>query len=905
MRLSAADTQNQNQIRTPPIRVQTLVWVIPGYTIQCRLLLYVETGPSVPNPPTTKTARTRVLYAVLFIYAGIAGTYEIVNSISTIIGNFNLRNQVQAPFQLYGNSILSPSAAATHAGIAKGDTVLAINQLPFTGQALWQRIRWYAQPGDTVSLLVRKQNGSTNTATIPLGGYPKGWSVEDPPEPTTVLDAIFVLMVVIIVPLFCLALGVRVAFARPFDPNAWFILVLLTYPQAFNPGAFRWWIPAWLALRLYWHLAIGFLAPPALFLLGLLFPERSRLDKWLPWLKWMVIALTGAGVIATFVSEYNTWYEISLLPRVDTIDRVLDPIFVWSSIFYVALYWVLLLDKLRTTSSPDARRRLQVLLAGSIVGLGSVLIIFGLLPYLGISDPNDSRWLLFLVIVLMLFFPLTLAYVVIVQRAMDVPILLRMGSKYLLAKTTLLIFRIAGIAALIWLVGIPIFTHHHKPLTTAFWVAVLLVFGFLFLKKRSPTDLLQQWIDRKFFREAFDSEVMLSQLAKTTQTISDPAALIRTVSHRISDVLHVDRLTVLLRSNGSFEPAYAIGTALTAPVLALDQVPSSTPIFNGANEGRTPDPQSPELLLPLPGRTQLLGAIALGPKRSEAPYTPSDLRLLESVSVQTGLGLELSEAAAALAAAAVERDRIAREMEIAREVQERLFPQRLPVLEGVNLAGACRTVFGVGGDYYDAFEIEGGGLGLAIGDVSGKGISAALLMAGLRACLRTMTRTTSGELTELMALLNRLIYEASAINRYATFFFGIFDPSASKFHYVNAGHNPPVLLRESASGSFEWLRLECGGAVIGLLPEASYEQGSILLHPGDVLLAYTDGISEAMNSAEDEWGEEAMFLTAQHSYDGTADDIVKAIFAAADVFAGGAPQHDDMTVLVMKIWPVS
>ena len=163
------------------------------------------------------------------------------------MATFNLRNEVQAPFQLYGNSIASPSAAATYAGLAKGDTVLAINQLSFTGQALWQRIRWYARPGDTATLLVRKQNGTTLTATIPLDGYPKGWSVEDPPVPTTVLDAIFVLMVVIIVPLFCLVLGVWVAFARPFDPNAWFILVLLTYPQAFNPGAFRWWIPTWLA----------------------------------------------------------------------------------------------------------------------------------------------------------------------------------------------------------------------------------------------------------------------------------------------------------------------------------------------------------------------------------------------------------------------------------------------------------------------------------------------------------------------------------------------------------------------------------------------------------------------------------------------------------------------------------
>ena len=583
----------------------------------------------MPNLPITKAVTPRVLYALLFIYAGIAGTYEIVNSVSTTIGNFNLRGQVQAPFQLYGNLIESVETAAMHAGIVKGDTVLAITQLPFTGGSLLQRIRWYARPGDTVTLLVRKQNGTTQTAAIPLAGYPKGWSVEDPAVRTTLPDHIFVLIVVLVVPLFCLAFGVWVVFARPSDPNAWFLLVLLTFPQSFNPGAYRWWIPAWLPLRLYWHLAIYFVVPPALFLLGLLFPERSRLDKWLPWLKWLVIAMTAANVLAVFVSEYNAWYDISLLPRIDAIDRFLNPVFVWSSIVYIALYWVLLLDKLRTASSPDARRRLQVLLAGSVVGLGSLLIIWGLLPYLRIADPNNSRSLLFLSIGLTLFFPLTLAYVVVVQRAMDVRILLRMGSKYLLASATVKIFRIAGIAALIWLIAVPLIAHEHDPLTTAFWSAVLLLFGFLFLKKRSPTDLMQQWIDRKFFREAYDAEVTLSELAKTAQTISEPGELIRTVSQRISDVLHIDQLTVMLRSNGRFTRAYSIGPELVTPIRMLDGDRSSKPIFTSTNDGRTPDPQSPELLLPLSGRTQLLGAMALGPKRSEEPYAlrPTSARI--------------------------------------------------------------------------------------------------------------------------------------------------------------------------------------------------------------------------------------------------------------------------------------
>jgi sigma-B regulation protein RsbU (phosphoserine phosphatase) len=151
-----------------------------------------------------------------------------------------------------------------------------------------------------------------------------------------------------------------------------------------------------------------------------------------------------------------------------------------------------------------------------------------------------------------------------------------------------------------------------------------------------------------------------------------------------------------------------------------------------------------------------------------------------------------------------------------------------------------------------------------------------------------------------MVDMNRLIFEASAVNRYATFFFGIFDPPASRLDYVNAGHNPPVLLRCG-----DVLRLETGGPVIGLLPSVGYSQGSLMLAPGDILLAYTDGISEAMNSAEEEWGEEAMISAAQQAAEGNAEDIVKAMFAAADVFAGSALQHDDMTVLVMKVPRVS
>ena len=295
-----------------------------------------------------------------------------------------------------------------------------------------------------------------------------------------------------------------------------------------------------------------------------------------------------------------------------------------------------------------------------------------------------------------------------------------------------------------------------------------------------------------------------------------------------------------------------------------------------------------------------MGLITLGPKRSEEPYTPSDLRLLESVATQTGLALEIGNLARSLANEATQRERIHREIEVAREVQERLFPQEFPVIDGVSLAGHCRPQQGVGGDYYDSFLLDDGRMGLAIGDVSGKGISAALLMASLRASLRGMTLDAPQDLSAMMEKVNRLVYEASATNRYATFFFATYDMQTRELIYVNAGHNAPFLIRPNG-GTSQVERLEAGGPVIGLLPFAKYEEQRCVLHPGDLLLTYTDGISEAMTEHEEEWGEDRMLAAAATLPVGSAQEVLNHLFAEADQFTGNAPQFDDMTLLVLKL----
>jgi sigma-B regulation protein RsbU (phosphoserine phosphatase) len=170
-------------------------------------------------------------------------------------------------------------------------------------------------------------------------------------------------------------------------------------------------------------------------------------------------------------------------------------------------------------------------------------------------------------------------------------------------------------------------------------------------------------------------------------------------------------------------------------------------------------------------------------------------------------------------------------------------------------------------------------------------------MAGLRASLRAMTMDGSGDLAKTMQRINRLVYESSAVNRYATFFFAILDPVNREMHYVNAGHNPPMLVRGNSN---EVVRLEAGGTVVGLLPEVTYQSASVTLLSGDLLICFTDGISEAMDLAEEEWGEERMLAAVKNTANATADEVLHEIFQAADEFTGEAPQHDDMTIVIVR-----
>jgi len=236
-----------------------------------------------------------------------------------------------------------------------------------------------------------------------------------------------------------------------------------------------------------------------------------------------------------------------------------------------------------------------------------------------------------------------------------------------------------------------------------------------------------------------------------------------------------------------------------------------------------------------------------------------------------------------------------RDLDQAAGIQTGMLPDKAPQMEGADLAGfnaACRTV---GGDYYDFFQYTDQKVGLTLGDVSGKGMPASLIMMALHARVQVLAEDP-GNLGSFMARLNKATCARCPSNRFITFFFSVFDVSTGDLAFANAGHNPPILVR--ANGDAEMI--EGGGPVLGILPIAPYSEMHTHLNQGDMIVLYSDGVTEATNHQYDEFGEDRVIDVLKANRTKPAAQIVDVVNKALAEFAAGAPQADDITLVVAK-----
>jgi len=857
-------------------------------------------------------------------YAGLAALFLLavtgfVRNASTSVELLRHRSDyARAPFHLgdanWGAVGLLPEAEAE--GIKFADTVLAVNGRPVDGYFVYYGAVRKAKPGDRLRVQIKTpgpQNDPVRELSIELRPY------RSSADPAMSLSeyAVFALQAFVL-PIICIALGFWVAAARIGDPSAWLLLVLLlslvggSEAAEFTfgrEGAVHSFLAGFTAFR------AGLLVP-ALLLFAIVFPERLPLDRRFPWVKWIVVGYlvlvtTLLGISVGLWTHHLAWARQYTSPPIQLLTGVEGDFGGFVSFVAIVACAASLGWKVFAAPSRDARRRLLLLFVGAVPFVVALLIVV----LAGRFEYIIPTWFYLPLFTMVLVFPLTLAYVIVVHRAMDVRVVIRQGLQYVLARGGIRVIQIA------LLVGATIAATTVLTASNAGTASVAIVVaglaGVAAIGGRFA-DRLRRWVDRRFFREAYEADAILSDLAGKVRTMVETRPLLETVATRIAESLHIPRIAILLGDESAFQPAYALGYAEppAAPIpsdgvtvarlrkqqhalVRFDDEDSWVQLTTG-EERRALEALRPELLLPLSLNEKILGIMSLGPKQSEEPFSKTDIRLLDSVAAQTGLALENGRLTAAVAAEVAARAKQARDIEIARDVQQRLLPQEFPPIQGLDYAGTCRAALGVGGDYYDFIPLSKTQLGVAIGDVSGKGIPAALLMASLRAYLRgAQTIHHQADLTEVMRNLNMLVYESSAANRYATFFYGELDVPSRVLTYVNAGHNPPMLFRRTANGA-DVARLDTGGPVIGLIEDCVYQQGSVALTEGDVLVAYTDGISEAMNAVNEEWGEDRMMAAVGPQRAASAATLIDVLMNAADAFVAGAPQHDDMTLLVVR-----
>jgi sigma-B regulation protein RsbU (phosphoserine phosphatase) len=302
------------------------------------------------------------------------------------------------------------------------------------------------------------------------------------------------------------------------------------------------------------------------------------------------------------------------------------------------------------------------------------------------------------------------------------------------------------------------------------------------------------------------------------------------------------------------------------------------------------------IAVPLHTKNEILGVMLLGPPNGRDAYSAEEKDLLDSSADVFALMLENAR----LTDRALEQEKLRRDLALAAEVQRRLLPPEPPRSNMVTLTAFTLPARSVGGDYYDFLDLGSDGIGVAIADVSGKGVAAALVMSVVQASLRVIAAERGLAPSALATRMNRFLHQSTGANKYATFFYGQVAHDARHLHYVNAGHNPPYLMRRSETG-VEISELAIGGTVLGLFPEVPFDQATVDLCPGDVLLAFTDGVTEALNPAGEEFGNDRLKDLLSANAASSASEIASQLSERVREWIGSAEQYDDLTFVLLAV----
>ncbi len=493
----------------------------------------------------------------------------------------------------------------------------------------------------------------------------------------------------------------------------------------------------------------------------------------------------------------------------------------------------------------------------------------------------------------------SIAYAMVRHKFLDAKLLARRAILYGVASATLVGIYLTVVTrlneALTRISGVD-----SRVIEPVFLIVALIVF-------QPAISWLEEGLDRLFLRDPGDYRNVLRNLGHELQTTIELDDLlsrsIRTISDallpRASYLVALPRDQVLVRAGSGPPPDPADHAALRDLLLRLptdaesvrlaDPVPGLTAADRALLVGRL----GVSVILPLHSRGETVGGLLLGEKLTATEYTSEDVVLLSSLAGQMSIALQN----ALLVSERVQVARIEEELRLARTIQRSFLHSEFPPIPRFDIHALNIPSKEVGGDFYDLVPAEDGAFVLAIADVAGKGVPAALLSSMLQASLRTQAGSIAS-VSEILRNINALVYRAAAVHQFATFFLARVERDPLRLTFSNAGHNFPVLVRRDGDPVY----LECGGTVLGIAERAVYDEDRLGLHAGDLVVLHTDGISEAMNREGELFGDERLYgLVRSLPAHLSAREVTDAVLATLREFLDGEEARDDMTLMVVRV----
>jgi sigma-B regulation protein RsbU (phosphoserine phosphatase) len=640
------------------------------------------------------------------------------------------------------------------------------------------------------------------------------------------------------------------------------------------------------------------LAFPAFFLhFFLVFPGRpqrsSRSER-----RWRLIALYVVPAALYVVTAAVIVNRFELHP----VEKGLVAIIMALSTFYVPAYLVaslVLFVRSYRSCPPAQKQKLRVVTVGTLIGILPFVVT---LVFRQIA-PGENYVAEFAAVLCVGFVPATFAYAILKHGAIELNHVVRRGLVYALLT--------GAIIAIYYIVVAIVGDYLMRELNVAQYVfmpVAILVLAVTFAPARAR---VQRLIDRLFYRGEYIYRQEVFEFNRQLARKLHEEEIYQAFVDRVNGLLKSSWITIYTRkADREFSLYRRFGDPPDMPesfslqsflgrYFSRYMTPLQVEFLEPTWEHRRLDPQSKRFLelpglavcVPVVAHDRFISLILLGDKQSGLVYTRTDAELLATFAEQLALVLQNAE----LLEASIEQERLQNEVMLARDIQLSLVPPAPPDNDAMDIFGKMISSYEVGGDYFDYFFIDEDRIALAIGDVSGKGIPAAMLMSSLQAVFKNLAIKDGLAPADLNNELNAHLVGNAKPEQFASFFYGVVDLRRNRFNFSNAGHCPGLLVKDTYAD-----RLGQGGLVLGVQAGAGYREGSVAMEPGDLLVLYTDGVTEQKNAEGEDYGEERLirFLVANKKL--PIRELHSALFEDILAFGGGAQQDDTTCVFARR-----